>query len=97
LWTSWAHPYRPEWFSDQFQRLAKDAGLPRIRLHDLRTTTITLMGQAGVPIVEIKELVGHATAAFTLSVYTHSQPDVQRQGVETYTEGLSLGKRVKFL
>jgi hypothetical protein len=54
------------------------------------------MGQAGVPIVEIKELVGHATAAFTLSVYTHSQPDVQRQGVETYTEGLSLGKRVKF-
>jgi integrase len=31
------HPYRPEWFSDEFRRMARDAGLPVIRLHDAGT------------------------------------------------------------
>jgi integrase len=75
-----------------FQWFAKVAGLPQIRLHDLRTTAITLMGQAGVPIVEITKLVGHSTPAITLRAYTKSQPEIQRRGVDAYTEGLSRGR-----
>jgi integrase len=89
-------PYRPDAFSDRFLRFAQTAGLPRIRLHDLRTTAITLMGQAGVPIVEIQKLVGHSNPAITLRVYTKSQPEIQRRGVDVYAEGLSRGAIVRF-
>jgi integrase len=69
------HPYRPEWFSDQFRRLAKDAGLPAIRLHDARHTCGTLMHLRGVPTAVISKWLGHATASFTMATYVHSQDD----------------------
>ena len=36
-------PYRPEWYSDRFGRIARAAGLPAIRLHDARHTPGTLI------------------------------------------------------
>jgi integrase len=38
----------PEWFSDEFHRLAATAGVPRIRLHDGRHTVNSLMEMSGV-------------------------------------------------
>ena len=35
-------PVHPEWYSDEFGRLLRRAGLPRITLHDSRHTTLTL-------------------------------------------------------
>ena len=69
------HTYRPEWFSDEFRRLAKDAGLPVIRLHDARHTCGTLMHLRGVPTAVISKWLGHATASFTMATYVHSQDD----------------------
>jgi integrase len=69
------HTYRPEWFSDQFRRLFKAAGLPAIRLHDARHTCGTLMHLNGVPTAVISEWLGHATASFTMATYVHSQND----------------------
>ncbi len=43
-------PVHPEWYSDEFARLLKRAGLRKIRLHDSRHTTLSLMEKAGVPI-----------------------------------------------
>ena len=68
-------PYRPEWFSDQFRSLAKAAELPAIRLHDARHTCGTLMHLRGVPAAVISKWLGHATAAFTMATYVHSQDD----------------------
>ena len=36
-------PVHPEWYSDEFGRLLRRAGLRRITLHDSRHTTLTLM------------------------------------------------------
>jgi integrase len=69
------HTYRPEWFSDEFRRLAKTAGLPVIRLHDARHTCGTLMHLRGVPTAVISKWLGHATASFTMATYVHSQDD----------------------
>ena len=38
----------PEWLSDEFHRLSVGAGLPRIRVHDVRHTASSLMATAGV-------------------------------------------------
>ncbi len=67
--------YRPEWFSNEFRRIARAAGLPVIRLHDARHTCGTLMHLRGVPTAVIRKWLGHATACFTMATYVHSQDD----------------------
>jgi integrase len=53
---------------------SSDAGLPRIRLHDLRHSANSLMAAAGVPDHIRAAWCGHSTAINT-SVYTHSRPE----------------------
>ena len=69
----------PEWYSDEFGRLLRRAGLRRITLHDSRHTTLTLMEHAGVPISIISKWAGHYDSAFTQKTYVHaSEEDLQR-------------------
>jgi hypothetical protein len=56
-------PVHPEWYSDEFGRLLKRAGLRRITLHDSRHTTLTLMEHAGVPISLVSKWAGHYDSA----------------------------------
>jgi integrase len=72
-------PVHPEWYSDEFRRLLRRAGLRRITLHDSRHTTLTLMEHAGVPISIISKWAGHYDSAFTQKTYVHaSGEDLQR-------------------
>jgi len=64
----------PEWFSDEFHRLAATAGVPRIRLHDGRHTVNSLMAAAGVPPHIRAAWCGH-TEAVNAAVYTHARPE----------------------
>jgi integrase len=50
------------------------AGIRRIRFHDLRHTFASLMISNGEDIVRVSRLMGHATASFTLNVYSHMIP-----------------------
>ena len=72
-------PVHPEWYSDEFRRLLRRAGLRKITLHDSRHTTLTLMEHAGVPISIISKWAGHYDSAFTQKTYVHaSEEDLQR-------------------
>jgi len=72
-------PLYPEHYSDEFARLLKHAGLRKIRLHDSRHTTLSLMEKAGVPISIISKWAGHYDSAFTMRTYVHaSDEDLQR-------------------
>ena len=73
-------PVHPEWYSDEFGRLLKRAGLRRITLHDSRHTTLTLMEHAGVPISIISKWAGHYDSAFTQRTYVHASDDDLRPG-----------------
>lgn len=42
-------PPRPEWYSVRFRNLARQAGVPVIRLHDVRHTSVTIMRSLGHP------------------------------------------------
>jgi integrase len=54
-----------------FNPLLAKAGLPKIRVYDLRHTHATLMLAAGVPLKAVAERLGHASAAMTLNIYPH--------------------------
>jgi len=60
-----------------FKPLLQAAGLPNIRLYDLRHTAATLALVAGVSPKVISEQLGHASVAFTLEVYSHVLPHMQ--------------------
>ena len=73
------NPIQPDLFSQAFQRAAADAGLPRIRLHDLRHTHATIALSAGVPVKVVCERLGHQSPAFTLKQYAHVLPGMQAE------------------
>ena len=60
-----------------FKPILKRAGLPNIRLYDLRHTAATLALTVGVSPKVVSEQLGHASAAFTLDVYSHVLPHMQ--------------------
>lgn len=54
-----------------FKRIAKKIGAPYARVHDLRHTFATVSLQCGDDLKTVQNALGHATAAFTMSVYAH--------------------------
>jgi integrase len=76
-------PIHPEWLSDAFEWRVKTAGLPRIRLHDLRHTHASLGLAAGVPVKVMSERLGHSTSSFTADAYQHVTPALEEQAAAT--------------
>ncbi|WP_280364028.1 site-specific integrase [Nocardia wallacei] len=67
-------PVRPEWYSDEFQRISKRAGLRRIPLKGLRNTSVSLMLALGIPVHIVAAWHGHDPAV-SLSIYSNAQPE----------------------
>lgn len=80
------NPIHPDGLSKTFQRLQKQAGLPRIRFHDLRHTHATLALQAGVHPLVVSERLGHSTVAMTLDTYSHVLPEIQETAAQRIAE-----------
>ncbi|WP_030886605.1 tyrosine-type recombinase/integrase [Streptomyces sp. NRRL F-5053] len=68
--------------SDLFDRLVSEAGLPPIRLHDLRHGAATLMLAAGVDIKVVSETLGHSDSRITRDVYQSVLDDLARAAAE---------------
>jgi integrase len=75
--TVWGEPINSDSLAKHFKSILEVAGLPRIRLYDLRHTAATLALAAGVPPKVVSEQLGHASAAFTLDTYAHVLPHMQ--------------------
>lgn len=63
--------YHPQRITQMFQRLAGEAGVPVIRLHDLRHTAATVALAAGVHPKVVQERLGHTSIGITLDTYSH--------------------------
>lgn len=82
-------PLDPVEFTKHFQRLLKKAGLPKVRLHDLRHTHATLLLQRGVHAKIVQERLGHASFTMTLDLYSHVIPEMQKLAAESLNGLLS--------
>lgn len=60
--------------------MLKRAGPRKIKLHDSRHTTPSLMAKAGVPSSIVSRWAGHYDAAFTMRTYVHANDDDLAQG-----------------
>lgn len=75
-------PWHPDRVRVLFQEAVQTAGVPRIRLHDLRHTWATLALRAGVHVKVVQERLGHANVRITLDAYSHVLPDLQESAAE---------------
>jgi integrase len=79
-------PYHPNLLTFRWCKLLDELKIERVRLHDARHTCGTLMHlRGGVPIAVIAAWLGHASAAFTMSVYVHSQDDALMAAAGSFT------------
>jgi Phage integrase family len=74
-------PIHPQRISAWFLQHTRAAGLPRIRLHDVRHSYASAALAAGVPPKVISQRLGHATIA--MDTYSHVIPGLDEQAAET--------------
>jgi len=75
-------PLHPETITRRFNRLVERADVPRIRLHDVRHTYVTLALDAGMDIKLLSDRVGHANMGVTLQIYTHRSTGLDRAAAQ---------------
>jgi len=71
-----------------FRPLLVKAGLPAIRIHDLRHSYASIALARGVHPKVVQEALGHSTIAVTLDLYSHVVPSLQREAAKEMGEAL---------
>ncbi|MCD8208055.1 MAG: site-specific integrase [Bacteroidales bacterium] len=61
----------PSTWNSFFHKAIKAAGLPHIRIHDLRHSHASILIASGVPVTSVSKRLGHASPSTTLGTYTH--------------------------
>ena len=64
-------PYAPDYITRVFQRVLKKNHLPKMRFHDLRHSTASILYDKGWDLKDIQEWLRHADIETTGNIYTH--------------------------
>jgi len=72
----------------RFRALTDAAGLPRVRVHDLRHLAASMMIAAGVPLSIVSKTLRHSTVSITADVYSHMTADIAREAVDAMAAAL---------
>ncbi|MEJ8547138.1 tyrosine-type recombinase/integrase [Brevibacillus borstelensis] len=85
-------PYSATPVRRKFDALLDKAGLPRVRIHDLRHTVATLLLEQGVHPKVVSELLGHANIGITLDRYSHVSLTMQKEAVDSLEAAIFTSK-----
>lgn len=72
-------PIVAEALQHKLKRQAEKAGVKKIRVHDIRHSSVAYLINQGVQPLIIKERLGHKDIKITLNTYGHLYPNQQRQ------------------
>ena len=73
----------PDTLTKAWQRIRQQIGV-ECRLHDLRHAHATTLIEAGVHIKAVQARLGHSSPSFTLAVYAHVSPQMDKDAAEAY-------------
>ena len=74
-------------FESWFRRWRKASGFEEFTFHQLRHTHATQLLGAGMDIKTVSARLGHASAATTLNVYSHTIPSKDEEAANVF-EGI---------
>jgi|GEM_PF-3203800 Phage integrase family len=75
-------PMAPDRMSRRFRQLSADAGLPPVRLHDLRHGAASLALAAGAELKTVQDQLGHSSIVLTADAYISVLPEIARKAAE---------------
>lgn len=75
-------PWIPSSFAMLYARLRDEAGLPKIRFHDLRHSYASLLLQSGSDLKTVSTALGHSSVAITADTYSHISPVMLRSAAD---------------
>ncbi|GAA1892148.1 tyrosine-type recombinase/integrase [Actinomadura bangladeshensis] len=75
-------PVDPNEVTEQFEQLSMEAGLPPVRLHDLRHGAATFLLAAGYDLKVVQETLRLSSLAIAADIYTSVLPQLARQSAE---------------
>jgi integrase len=75
-------PWHPDSTSRAFRRICQQAGVTRVRLHDLRHYVATRLLAAGVDVRTVAGRLGHRNPSTTLNVYSHFVPEADQDAAD---------------
>ena len=84
----WGGPLGGARVTRRFQELLEEAGLPRMRFHDLRHAAASLMLASGEQVRVVMQRLGHAQVSTTMDIYAHVLPEQDRSAAEAMGEML---------
>jgi integrase len=80
--TSVGTAIEPRSLNRHFDGIRTRAGLPGVRLHDLRHTVVSLLLELGTPPHVVQAIARHADLEITLSIYAHTNLDAMREALD---------------
>jgi integrase len=78
-----------------WQDVRRKAGIPRVRIHDLRHFAATTMLDAGVPLPNVSEILGHGQTSTTANIYANAVRSIGAAAVAEIEKALLGGQERK--
>lgn len=72
-------PLDPKFVNDRLRLLMEQAKIKPLSFHKLRHTAATLMLNAGIPLIQVRDQLGHSQIALTANIYGHAVPSALRE------------------
>ncbi|MEH0933945.1 tyrosine-type recombinase/integrase [Micromonospora psammae] len=85
-------PIHPRNDYRSFRSIIRQAGLRRVRLHDLRHTAASVLLAQGVPARVVIEILGPSQISVTLKIYVHVAPEIAREAASRLEGALWSGE-----
>lgn len=78
----------PARVGEHLDKYLNKAGLPHIRVHDLRHTTASLLFESGASMKEVQGILRHGDIKTTMNIYSHVTKDSKEKTINNFAQYL---------
>jgi len=87
----WGGPLDPRNAQRLYDKIVKEAGVRRRRLHDLRHSAASLQFERGTLDITVSKMLGHSSTRITKDVYAHVTPPMMDAAISAMDEIFKAG------
>lgn len=81
-------PLEPRNVNRAWYAVRSSAGIPGLRLHDLRHSCASFMLAAGASPRTVMKTLGHSQIGLTMNTYTHVLPEIEREAIDAAAKAI---------